>query len=101
MVIELYIWEKRLCMLYFNNLLALFAKLFYNYILTIKKMVKIKLTKNCTGEIWSSLTFIRYIDLIKGDMFSTSSYEQVENDIYINDDENGELYIPKNCVEVL
>ena len=47
-------------------------------------MVKIKLTKNCTGEIWSSLTFIRYIDLVKGDMFSTSSYEQVENDIYIN-----------------
>ena len=64
-------------------------------------MVKIKLTKNCTGEIWSSLTFIRYIDLVKGDMFSTPSYEHVENDIYINDDESGELYIPKNCVEVL
>ena len=64
-------------------------------------MVKIKLTKNCTGEVWSSLTFLHYIDLIKGDIFSTSSYEQVENDIYINDNENGELYIPGDCVEVL
>ncbi len=64
-------------------------------------MVKIKLTKNCTGEVWSSLTFLHYIDLVKGDIFSTPSYEQVEGDIYINDDENGELYIPGNCVEVL
>ena len=34
-------------------------------------------------------------------MFSTPSYELVDGDIYINDSENGELYIPGNCVEVL
>ena len=57
----------------------------------------IKLTKNCVIECWSGITD-SYIEHEKGDIITTNIYEEEDGYLIVNNENYGDMYIPKDCV---